>query len=448
MASSKRVFDYKILHKIELQLNTVRYKGLEIGNLLSFYFDRLYRDELDMRFFLKLYALLSYFFKSHKWRNHFYNHGKKIIYFRTNDHRHYLNMQAALIENDLLKNETLIVSPKSSQGMDQSVFFSSKLVDFLNVILFVKSNKKIISSHFDLLNLSWKIKIIFFFDLIIQLLKALSLKEFITLQTETALIGADYDRGFYSSLFFAVAKSLKIKSFTFQHGVINPPIGYSPVNAHEIWVWGNMARKQLIKLGVSKNQIRIVGTPIVQDIDISDDVRNICCEKYDLKKGSNVILALSAPNKSVELKLVNFFAKLKKRYATSNDNYLVKLHPARQFKNYSWITTEFDLDILPHDIPYNEFMNILDILLADNSGIANEAQYYGKKVGIINILNTPLGNGFEMNKYYHTPLIKKIDDFGYLLNDFKVIKNDFTFYKVGEKAKHEIQQVILEVLRY
>ncbi len=438
--------DAKLLHETEISLNRLKYHGLEIGNILSYYFDRLYCKDFDKRFFWNLIVLLYYFVKPVDRKRLLSNYQKKMVYFRTGQHRHLKSMQEAITDNRLLQNETLVIGSKNEQEIDGSVFYSSSLMDLAKIISFLASNKKMIVSSLKPLHLPIKIKVIVFIDLILQLLKASSLKKFITLQKSTVLIGADYDRGCDASLFFAVAKSLHIKSFTFQHGVLNPPVGYSPVNADEIWVWGDMARMQLQQLGVPAHKIRVTGTPIVENIEISDNIKERVLERYNLKKGSTVVLALSSPDKANDQKLVRFFAEIKEKYAGPNDNYVVKIHPARNYASYNWITNDFHIDILPHDIPYQDFLNIVDILLAHTSGIATEVLYYGKKVGIMDILDISAGNGMELNKYFHVPLLKKTSDFDKLLNENTIIDSRLAFYKIGEEAKREIQQIIYQYI--
>jgi len=436
--------DYKVLHQVERELNSIQYKGLEIGNLLSYYFDRLYRNDYNFNWFKKILIVIYYFIKPVSKKQILINHQKDIIYFRTGEHRHYQNMQSALSDSAEINNKTLYISPRNNQGIDGKVFFLSLFVDFFQTLFFLIGNFQILNRKFKPLGLPFSLKIQILTDLHLQLIKANSLKRFIQLQLETKLIGADYDRGSESSLFFAVAKAMQIPSFTFQHGVLNPPIGYSPVNANEIWVWGEMAKKQLIKLGVSNKKIRITGTPIVQNIEITATVREKLLHKYQIKPGKNIVLALSSPNKPNDIKLVEFFSAIKKEHANSADNFFVKIHPARKYEQYRWIKDTYNINILPHDIPYKDFMNIVDILLTHTSGIAAEVLYYNKKVGILDILDESPGNGLELNKYFGVPLIKHTFTFRDFYNKEAPSIGKTLFYKVGAEAKTEIQDIIIK----
>lgn len=443
MGEKYNKFDYKVLHQVELELNSIQYKGLEMGNLLSYYFDRLYRNDYKYNWFKKILLIIYYFLKPVSKKQLLKDHQKKLIYFRTGEHRHHLNMQAAFSDCAEIDNTTLYISPRNNQGIGGKIFFLSIFVDYFKTLFFLIGNFQLLNRKLKPLRLSFCLKINILIDLHLQLLKANSLKRFIQLQSGTKLIGADYDRGSKSSLFFAVAKSLKIRSFTFQHGVLNPPVGYSPVNANEIWVWGEMAKKQLIELGVSIDKIRITGTPIVQNIEFSDAIRKNIVQKYHLKAGENIVLALSSPNKPNDVKLVEFFSAIKNDQSYSSHNFWVKIHPARKYEEYRWIKDIYNIDLLPHDIPYQDFMNIVDILLTHTSGLAAEVLYYNKKVGILDILDESPGNGIELNKYFNVPLIKQVAEFKELYMAGKQIIGYLLFYKVGDEAKTEIQKVII-----
>ncbi len=439
--------DYKLLHKVELDLNTIQFNGLDVGNLLSYYFDRLYHNEYNDTLFRKLALLIYYFVKPWKNKQILKNFNKELIYFRTGAHRHHLNMESALSESVEIDNNTLYISPRNNEGVNRTVFLMSSIFNFFEIHYFLLRNFLDINKFINPLALPIILKIKLILDLQLQLLKANSLKKYIQLQKSTKLIGADYDRGLESSLFFAVAKALQIKSFTFQHGVLNPPVGYSPINADEIWVWGMMAQKQLIELGVTTNKIRITGTPIVQDIEISEKIRQSLVQKYQLKSGRTFVLALSYPNKLNDAKLVDFFSKVKKNYSMLEDNFFVKIHPARNYNEYKWIKECYNIDLLPPDVPYQDLMNMLDILVAHTSGIASEVLYYNKMVAILDILELSLGNGLELNKYFGVPILKLPTDFINIKQvNFSPDKKDILFYKIGFDAKLTIQKTITSYL--
>ena len=167
-------------------------------------------------------------------------------------------------------------------------------------------------------------------------------------------------------------------------------------------------------------------------------------QKYHLKPGKIIVLALSSPNKINDIKLVEFFSAIKEDHPRSNDNFLVKIHPARNYDEYRWINDIYNIELLPHDMPYPDFINIVDILLAHTSGIAAEVLYYNKKVGILDILDESPGNGIELNKYFNVPFIKQTTDYKELYMSEKQEIGTKLFYKVANDASTAIQEVIIK----
>jgi hypothetical protein len=438
----------KKLHDIEIKLNQIRFKDFGIGSVLSFYFDRLYLGDFDNRFF-RYFTLLGYYFiKSISQKNYLKDYQKNIIYFKSGNKRHHKGMQDAISYAKNLKHKTLIIGPKGASDLYKGkIFYNSNLITLFKIIIFLIANIYKISASIKPLKINLKTSATLYLYLVIQLLKAHSLKMFIIEQIDVKLIGADYDRGNDSSLFFIVAKALKVKNFTLQHGVINPPNGYSPINAEEIWVWGKMARLQLMKLGVDEKKIIITGTPIIQELKILKEIRKIALDKYKLESGKTIVLALSSPNKSHNLIMISFLAEMKKEFASSIDNFLVKIHPSHDISNYLWISDDYNIQLLPYDISHENFMNITDILLAHNSGLANEALFYKKKIGILDILDEEPKNGLELNKYLHVPIIKCKSMFKELLDSESIIYDtELIYYKIGAVAKKEITNRITQLI--
>lgn len=438
----------KKLNEIEIELNQIRFKDFELGSLLSFYLDCLYRGDFDNRVFKNFLILSNFVLKSILINNSKVDYKRKIFYYRTGSKRHLNEMEKAVLYDDNLREKTFVISSKKDADLyKKNLFYNTNLIDLFKIVFFLISKRSKIGSCIKPLKLDLKTRSTLKMYLLMQLLKAESLKLFLSKQHSLKLIGADHDRGNDSSIFFTVAKALKIKNFTLQHGVINPPIGYTPLNANEIWVWGEMARLQLIELGVNESQIRKTGTPIIKKHKTSNKIRKRYLEDYKLKSGTNIVLALSSPDRTNDEKLVQFFSKVKNIYGTSNFNFYVKIHPARDFSLYSWIKDDYNIQILPQNIPFEPFVNIVDILFSHTSGLAAEALFYEKKVGILDILDTSAGNGIELNKYFKVPLIKSINDLKYFFENKEfIVDTDMIYYKSGELAIEEISNNIKRYL--
>ena len=91
-------------------------------------------------------------------------------------------------------------------------------------------------------------------------------------------------------------------------------------------------------------------------------------------------------------------------------------------------------------------MNIVDIMLTFNSGLANEAIYYDKKVGILDMLDIPPRNGIELNKYLDIPLIKELSSIEELYDIKVCIMKHKLYYQTDELSKIEIQNNIKKIL--
>lgn len=435
-------FDYKTLHKVEEDLNKIDYEGLQLGIILSNYFNILYSSRINKSWIKKAILFLFFFFKPFFKKKLLDDQKKNLIFFSSGSFSHLKSIQNALISSTKEKKNTIIISNDNSIGIDKKVFFLAGIFDFLKILLFLVKNLKSINKKIKSLNLSIYLKIQFFLELYFQIIKALSLLKFVKSQSRTKCIVADYDRGYDSALFFSVAKALNIKSFVIQHGAINPPVGYFPVNADKILVWGEMSKNQLIQLGVIPKKILVTGTPIVQDIEINEEIRKNYIKIHGLNSGKNIVLALSSPDRFRDEKQVEFLSKIKKLDLDMANNFFVKIHPSRNLRKYLWIKKKFNIDLLPIDITNTDFMNIVDILLTHNSGLANEAIFHDKKVGIIDVLDIAPRNGIELKKYLNVPIIKSSSTLEDLFNICPVIFKDKLFHKIGSEAEIEIKRKI------
>jgi hypothetical protein len=431
----------KEFHQCESKLNEIFFQNFELGVMLSYFLDQTYNNSFDFNIKSNFKELLILVFKSFLNFKIPKDSGKSIIYFNRGKHRHYLKMTNSFYIDKDIRNKTLIIGSHESSDK-RTIFHYFKLIDFFKAIRFLSLNNKLIFKSFSLLNFSKKKRTILSIHLIIQLLKTLSIEKFLKKQNSITLIGSDADRGVHSSIFYVVSRAHSIQSFTLQHGVINGYFGKYPLNADEVLVWGKMARRQFIEMGLDENRIKLTGTPIIEEIITSQKIKISKKKKYLLKSGKTICLALSNPNKEDDIKLVAFFSDIKNKYGEIDDNFLIKLHPARDRSKYKWIEEEFELQIIPSNIPYNDFIIFTDVLLTHSSGIATECLFYNKKVGILDILSRSSGNGMMLNIFYDTLLIKKTSDFEKLVNNQTSLTPEEIYYKTGVSASIEICKYI------
>lgn len=432
---------------LELELNSIKFKGIQLGSIMAQYLNNLFRDIYKKKkislFFYVLFLHLKPIFRKTK----IANYNKKIIFYKSGNFRHHNKIKEAIINDGYLKSNTLIIGTISENSLNKKwVTQTSTFTEIIEIWKFLRRKNKEI--HNILKNYSIKnlIYTSFFWELFCQLTKVNSVIRFLKAQKETRIICSDYDRGADTAIWFAVGKYLNLKSFTIQHGVINPPYGYYPIIADEIWVWGEMSKKQLIEGGVKESSIRITGTPIIEKIKISESSKKEIKNKIGLKYGRTIILALSIPDKEIDIKLVKFFKEIQQINQNDEDNFLVKLHPSQKEVDYKWILNDFNLQILPNTINIIDFIHILDILLIHTSGLGNEVLYYNKRVGVINFNSIATGNGLELHKYCNVPLLEEPINFLTFNNKDKFIKKEFIAICVGEEANVKISKNIYESL--
>lgn len=436
-------FNYRALNKAELRLNSIEYEGIKFGILLGPYLTVISFKYLN-RFLPSLKKLFKFFYYliiPFSKKKIISDKKKKIIFFSSGQSRHLNNLKSCLFDDKKIRDKTLFISSRNDINLGEKIFYLSNVIDFINTFFFLIKNKSKINEAIKCLKISLFLKLFLFFELHMQILRAVSLKRFLQAQINTILVGADFSRGYETAVLFSAAKSQNIESFELQHGSFNYPYVHN-VNADEIWVWGEISKKQLIQSGISSDKIFLTGTPIIPNIITSKFKK----QNLKVKKNKNVILALSAPIKKHEVKLVKFFSNIKKKFESQNFNFFVKTHPARKIKNYEWVR-KYNLDLVPQDISFEKLIDTIDILLTHASDLAGEVFYFNKKVGILDILDTPPDCNLELHKYFNLPLITKADDFKNIKNTNISTQKDQLYYKIGIKAKNEIQKKIKKKLK-
>lgn len=431
----------KEFHKCESKLNKIFFQNFELGVMLSYFLDQSYHNSFDFNIKSNLKKLLYIVFKNTLNFKKPKDLKKSIIYFNRGKHRHYLKMTNTFFLDKDIRNKTLIIGSHESSDI-RNIFHYSNANDFFKTLYFLVFKHKLIFKSVSPLKFSKKKKIVLCLHLVVQLLKTLSTEKFLKKQKLITLIGSDADRGVHSSIFYVFSRAQSIQSFTLQHGVINGYFGKFPLNADEVLVWGNMARRQFIEMGLDESRINVTGTPIVEEVITSKKIKNVTKKKYLLKSGKTICLALSNPIKDDDIKLVTFFNDIKNKYGSTNDNFLIKLHPARDPLKYKWIEEEFELQIIPSYIPYDDFIIFTDILLTHSSGIATECLFYNKQVGILDILSRSSGNGKMLNIFYNTMLITKTSDFEKFVSYRNDVNPEEIYYKTGVSASREICKYI------
>jgi hypothetical protein len=446
---NEHMFEAAKLHATEAALNQLSYKGMRLGACSSYFLDTVYYRFFNFKLSFRFKMLILAVAKSAGKRKYLKNRTNNVLYLKTAKERHYVALEEAVLQARSEKTSILVVGPMNhSELYTGGVFFHTGIHDLIQAKLFLLLHHRQIKKAVSGLKMSRSEYIAFWLHLLEQLLYTISARHFIISQKQTALIGADYDRSAYACCWFAAAHSRRIKTFTLQHGVINPPVGYAPLNADEIWVWGAMAKKQLMSAGVPNERIKLTGTPIIETLNVTEANKQKVKVEYKLNQGRTIVLALSRPDYKEDLVLVDYFKKIQEAYSKPGDNFVVKVHPSYPEADYSWIEQNYNLTLLPLAIPYIDFINLTDILLAYNSGIATEVLYYQKQVGILNLFGDVSGNGLELNHWLKVPILKVVEDFA-PLNEVSSSQasGKELFESTGKEAAQNLASQIKELVQ-
>lgn len=435
----------KELRKLEVELNKITFNQVCIGSILADTWARIYSDKFNFNIISAVLKVFKRHLKVH-WREQKAEFSKKhILYFKSGEHHHHEKMLWSIIGEEQMKNSVIIIGAGENYDINKSrIVDRLAIFDLLTIWKFYFTQFIEINKLLKCYCFSFKIKLSIYLDLFIQLIKVQFWINYFEGNRETRLVGGDYDRGKDSAPLFAVAASLGINSFTLQHGVINPPYGYSPIVADKILVWGEMAKCQLIEMGEKENNIIPVGNPNLENIPLKGGVKKEILRKLQLPEGKNVVLAINPIRKEYNHQLISFLGKL--RAIDSSFNYYVKLHPAQKTGDYLWVEQKFGIKLLPNPFPLDNFIPFVDILLTHNSGLASECLYYDIPIGIIDILPIDAGNGTELHKYYGVSILKAVNDFNNIVVNRKdLIRHNF-LEAIGEKAIQNIIYYINETL--
>jgi len=433
----------KKLLQVEKDLNNLQYKGIGLGSLLAntwtFIYNQKYQSNLFNRIgFITKMSLLGSFKKKL-----IVEKNKKNLYFKTGNHRHYNQIFNAVIKDETLKAEIFSIG-KTSEDLHTKECLNCNLIQLIKITFYGLRN------HFKIYSILKKnnIKISrlsIILDLIFQLIQVQYWQSFLKRNPHINFLIGDSDRGGNSAPLFLVFRLNNLKTISIQHGMVNPPYGYTPIISDYLFVWSELQKKQIISIGGNPEQIIITGTPTITPIEITTKKKQKVIEKYNIINNRNIVLAINPIKDEFNFQLISFFSELKTNNYLSSYNFFLKLHPAQSIDNYSWVKSKFNIDILPKSIELDEFFNITDLLLVYSSGIIFEALYYGIKVAIIDILPIIPESGLELNKFIGLPIITDKEGIKTVLEKKYEFDPQILFFKTGAEAENEIVKQINKI---
>ena len=417
--------------KLEEELNTIKYEEVGIGSLLALELFLLSSETYKKKnlkgylVFMKI-ILRAFLTKIPVFLN------KNILYYKSGDKNHHNQIFNSI--NSISKGVIL-----TGGTIDATINSSVFNINFKNYIELIKWKNNSYNKFKLILNRNGIEKNILslYVDLLINLLRFNFWDAFFQRNKIKLLLG-DYDRGNASAPIFVAAKKYKTPSVVIQHGVINPPYGYTPLIADIVFVWGKMQKKQYLELGVTDERIVITGTPIVSKIATINKV------KLNTKK--NIVLAVNPIKKEYIKQQIDTFSQLAQK---DNYNLYIKVHPSQNVSTVKKMLDNEFIKILSKDIKFSDFVNMCDVLVTHNSGLANECILNEIPVIILDNLPISAGNGVELNTFCNVPLVNNVEQLNkqIITIDKLVIKKENLYYKTGLEAEKEIQKQILKIYK-
>lgn len=208
------------------------------------------------------------------------------------------------------------------------------------------------------------------------------------------LIVTEYDRNYLWSCLVLAARQLGIPSVTLQHGVIEQdPIGFSPLLADSIIVWGEFDRDKLVAAGESPERILIGGCPRLTREFSSDPSRSRA--KLGLEPGATTILYATSPVAEF-IPDVGMFCDAVD--AVDGVTGLVRLHPSDSLANYESMRQQH-----PHVVfsansaaSLDECLAAASLVVVRSSGVGSDALIKKRPTVVLNPNDTLTGHDLDL----------------------------------------------------
>jgi hypothetical protein len=208
-----------------------------------------------------------------------------------------------------------------------------------------------------------------------------------------AAILTEYDRSARWSCLVLAARSLGIPTFTLQHGVLSDgAMGYAPVIADKIFCWGETAKEELVRCGVSPEQVEIGGCPrLARD---SKAGRGEGRRKLGLDPNWPMVMLGTAPYaESDRRQLVEIFCQGME--TLDGVSAVVRLHPSEKLPSYARAIERFPQVVFCENdrIALDDALAAADIVAVHSSGLGSDALVKGRLVAVIDVPGGTLGHG-------------------------------------------------------
>jgi len=422
----QEIIHYKVL---ERYLNKVKLNGIRIGSLIAQYYALNYiSKEHSKSIFTNLLVFLKYCFtllnnketKPHK---------VDFIFTKLNNRFHFNALMDPLINH--YNNKSVILCDENSFGKNEydiqknTITFtqtnSNSNKDARKILITIFTTTYLLFKNKKRLHLKFHEIIYFVNNLLIQLRRTSFWDHYFNaIQSNPLAVVTEFDRCAESTPLIIAAKKHKIQTVTLIHGVLED-YSFTPFLSDNIFCWGADQRKQLIAMRIDPHRISITGNPMF-NYEFLDN----SCIDYNLKS-LRICLAIS-PGFENHLIIEPFVSSL-----NSNENVtgIIKLHPSLLKEDFQWVKViSSKIEIMSSkDIKNSDLFKKIDLLIINDSGIANESLVVGVPVAVFVPECIPQLNPFQSKlvTIAKCRLLNKEDDLNMLLNE--VLINPLEFRK-------------------
>jgi hypothetical protein len=428
------------LSKFELELNQFKFRGIPVGSLIGSHLniDFLYgrfnpKDHLKE---MAMFFYLNYFpgkqIKGFDFKKHEKNKGLPMLTF-ISERRHLFNMSYPVFEElgsdnvfCLIKNEQVLklfkTEPKHYAFFQEIPTYPYRFWrDEFKTLWYQIGNtvEKFLERNEISLNYKLRLKnnilgetrYIFSFEQMIDFLKP-------------HYILTHYDRYSFTAPLLSVAKKKGIPTFTMMHGVVSNSIGYSPLIADKVFVWGERQKAALMSFGIENYQIEITGATQLSNSGTGDKKQL----KHELGISPDIKVILLATNpiqKKLRIKLFHIFCRAIDNLPRNEYMGFLKIHPSEDITFYESLEEGSSNIIFDKDekISFDESFTLADLVCNYNSAYAIDAILHGLPLITINVDDSSLGQAKDYIENGYLPYCNNSDELATIIMTYFTYEN-------------------------
>ncbi len=227
------------------------------------------------------------------------------------------------------------------------------------------------------------------------------------------------------------ARKYEIPTITLMHGMIDNPVGFTPVLADYIFCWGAIQKRQLLEWEVPEEKICITGAPQLSRISSCDEIE--ARNKLNLSLDKKVVLfASTTVTESLRLKLAEEFCKAITQLDARHVG-VYKLHPVEKISFYAKIMQSYPkIRFITNELTLDESLVIGQVVCLFSTAFGFDAIIKQKPVIILNLDNSQLGSSKLLIEKAKVPVAESAEELIQIISALDTIYN----WKASEKFLH------------